>query len=64
MIPGFNAIKPGFWIDLENPWMAGLSDGEVDCPIDGLGLVEIKCPWSGKDMTVGEMIKNKKAKFL
>jgi len=36
--------------------LGGSPDGLVETPNEGLGTLEIKCPWSGRDMTVDEMI--------
>lgn len=48
--------KTGFWLDIYDPWLGGAPDGIVVTPT-GKGFLEIKCPYSGKDMTIQEMIK-------
>ena len=49
-------VKHGFWIDLTDPWLGGSPDGVIETKNEGVGLLEIKCPYTGKDMTVPEMV--------
>ena len=36
--------------------MGGSPDGLIETIDEGLGVLEIKCPWKGKDKTIQEMV--------
>ena len=44
----------GFFIDLTDPFLGASPDGLVSCLCHGEGLVEIKCPWTYRDLTIAE----------
>ena len=51
----------GLFVSLDNPWLAGTPDGLVNDPNDdtskSLGLVEIKNPYSARNLTLEEAMK-------
>lgn len=60
--PNLTVEACGLFVSLENPWLAGTPDGLVHDPSDDssqpLGLVEIKNPYSARNLTLGEAIKS------
>ena len=50
-------MKVGFVIDAEQPWLGCSPDGYV---AEQSRLLEIKCPFNGKSMTLSEMLKTVK----
>jgi hypothetical protein len=61
---GYKVTTTGFWIDIKDPWLGGSPDGLVATPNEGKGIIEIKCPYSGKDLDFKEMIDTKKSFYL
>jgi len=51
--------KSGFHICKNMPFLGASPDGCVLCDCHGKGVVEIKCPFSGKEMTVRELMQGK-----
>ena len=49
--------KPGLFIDIENPFIGASPDGLVSCSCHESGLLEIKCPWSSRNLTITEFAK-------
>lgn len=41
---GNKVQRTGFWVSDECNWLGSSPDGLTSCPLDGDGLVEIKCP--------------------
>jgi len=56
---GYIVKDTGFWVDVEHSWMGGSPDGMVSTPDDGDGTLEIKCPYSCKEMGREEMLAKK-----
>lgn len=53
--PMSNITKSGLWIDLTRGWLACSPDGLVlDQDKNLVGILEIKCPYSAREMTVHE----------
>ena len=50
----FKVEKTGFFIDTEHPFIGASPDGLVDCKCHGAGLLEIKCPWTYRQMSIQE----------
>ena len=51
-------------VDKKFPWIGGIPDGLIKTPNEGEGILEIKCPYKGKDMKISEMIANFKTFYL
>lgn len=56
-------IEPcGLYIDVENPWLGASPDGIIvkgmpaGVESNAKGLVEMKCPYSGRDLTAEKAI--------
>jgi len=49
--PSLKVIQSGIWIDTVMSWLATSPDGLVYDKDELVGLLEIKCPFSAKDMT-------------
>ena len=61
---GNTVEETGFWVHTEYAWMGGSPDGIVTDKTTGQkGLLEIKCPFSARNMTIDEYI-NKKGSYL
>ncbi len=59
--PNLKVEKCGLFVSLENPWLASSPDGVVYDPDDSiqpLGIIEIKNPYSLRQLTLAESIKN------
>ena len=55
---GCTVVKSGVWIDIERGWLAASPDGLVlNSNGELVGIIEIKCPFSAKDMTPLEAAK-------
>lgn len=48
----FQCKKSGLHISLEHPYLAASPDGLVNCTCCGEGVVEIKCPFNGREQSV------------
>ena len=48
----------GLIINPELPWIGASPDGAVTCACHGPGILEIKCPFSAKDRTLRECVKD------
>ena len=44
-------IHSGLWIDIERGWLASSPDGLIYNQNELVGILEIKCPYSARDMT-------------
>lgn len=54
-VTGNHVEETGFWIQQEFPWLGATPDGLVfDMKNEEKGLLEIKCPFSAKGMTIEE----------
>ena len=49
-----SVIEGRFFIDLSNPFLGASPDGLVHCLCHGKGLLEIKCPWTYRGLTISE----------
>ena len=62
---GNEVEETGFWIRCEYPWLGGSPDGIViDKNTGKKGLLEIKCPYSARYLTIREYIIEKKNAYL
>lgn len=62
---GNQVEETGFWIRCEYPWLGGSPDGIVTDKATGKrGLLEVKCPYSAKHLTIREYIIEKKTAYL
>jgi len=60
---GHEVLETGFWTRSDYPWLGGSPDGiVVDKTLGQKGLLEIKCPYSARTMTIKEYISEKKSK--
>lgn len=53
----FKVDQCGFFICQENPHLGSTPDSLVSCSCHGLGVVEVKCPYCAKDLSVSEAAK-------
>ncbi|XP_049519692.1 uncharacterized protein LOC125944013 [Dermacentor silvarum] len=51
----FKCVVSGLQISQEQPFLAATPDGLISCTCCGDGVLEIKCPYNGRDKTVGEL---------
>ena len=51
---GFKIVRCGFFISVESPHLGCSPDGLVFCTCHGLGIVEFKCPYSARNITVND----------
>jgi len=49
--PTLKVVCSGLWIDIERSWLASSPDGLVYDQDELLGVLEIKCPFSAREMT-------------
>ncbi len=47
---GFVVTPCDFFVDQETSYIGASPDALVECTCCGLGVVEIECPWCGKDV--------------
>ena len=59
----FIVVEPGFYIDIDNPFIGASPDGLVNCSCHEPGLLEIKCPWTFRALTI-EVYTSKKDSCL
>ena len=50
----FIVTEPGFFIDINFPFIGASPDGLINCSCHDPGVLEIKCPWSARDLTIKE----------
>ena len=50
----FKVVETGFHIDLKYSFLGATPDGLVDCRCHGPGVLEIKCPWTHRALSVKE----------
>ncbi|XP_041472362.1 uncharacterized protein LOC121421662 [Lytechinus variegatus] len=49
----------GLRLDAERHWLGASADGLVECSCHGKGVIEIKCPYSARNMSTDEYLKSK-----
>ena len=47
-------LEPGFFIDMKFPFLGASPDGIVSCQCHKPGLLEIKCPWTFRGLSIAE----------
>lgn len=57
--PLFELQWSGLVLDTENPFIGASPDGIISCSCCGKGLVEVKCPFSCRDKSFSEAVKEK-----
>ena len=57
--PLFELQKSGLVLDTENPFIGASPDGIISCSCCGKGVVEVKCPFSCRDKSFSEAVKEK-----
>ena len=50
----FRVAPCGFFISVDSPHLGASPDGLVSCDCHGLGIVEVKCPYSARNITVDD----------
>lgn len=53
----FKIFSTGTKINPKWPWLSASDDGRISCDCHGEGIIEIKCPWSVKDLKIGQIDK-------
>ena len=51
--------ESGFVVNLDHPFIGASPDGVVSCECHGVGLLEIKCPWTNRGCTIDQYSKMK-----
>ena len=46
--------RTGLWVSTVQPYIAASPDSLVSCSCCGSGCVEVKCPWTAREMTISE----------
>ena len=59
--PDFQVEKSGLIISKLRPYLAGSPDGLIKLSTLDYGVLEIKCPYNGKDLTIEEMVNDLKS---
>ena len=54
----FKVTPCGFFISVDSPHLGASPDSLVSCTCHGLGIVEIKCPYSARNTTVNDAADN------
>lgn len=54
----FVVKEGGLFIDLDNPIIGASPDALVSCSCHEPGILEVKCPWSGREQTINEFAEN------
>lgn len=57
----FQCATAGLHISVEKPFLAATPDGLVTCSCCGEGVLEVKCPYNGRNGTVKELALSKSA---
>ena len=57
--PLFELQKSGLVLDTENPFIGASPDGIISYSCCGKGVVEVKCPFSCRDKSFSEAVKEK-----
>ena len=52
----FSCTTSGVYISAAYPFLGATPDGILSCQCCGLGVLEIKCPWSSRDLDISEYI--------
>ena len=55
----FELKKCGLVLDSENPFIGASPDGIISCSCCGEGVVEVKCPFSCRDKSFDEAVKDR-----
>jgi len=50
--------QTGFRLCMENPWLGASPDGIIRCSCHGEGVLEVKCPYSLRDLSLSDMIQH------
>ena len=50
----FEVVKSGLWVSVTDPHLGASPDGLVRCSCCGDGILEVKCPFTLQDSTIGE----------
>ena len=51
--------ETGFWVNVKDPWMGGAPDGIIKTKYEGIGFLEIKCPYNKRDYSIKQIIEEK-----
>ena len=57
----FHVREGGLFIKPINPILGASPDGLVNCSCHDPGILEIKCPWSARDLSIKEFVETKKS---
>ena len=57
----FTVREGGLFINPVSPILGASPDGLVNCSCHDPGILEIKCPWSARDLTIKEFAEPKKS---
>ena len=57
----FTVREGGLFINPVSPILGASPDGLVNCSCHDPGILEIKCPWSARDLTIKEFAESKKS---
>ena len=57
----FHVREGGLFIKQINPILGASPDGLVNCSCHDPGILEIKCPWSARDLSIKEFVETKKS---
>ena len=55
----FELKSCGLFLDVDNPYIGASPDGIISCSCCGKGVVEVKCPFSCRDISFDLAVKNK-----
>ena len=47
----FSVVKTGLFVSCENPIFGSSPDGIISCECHESGLLEIKCPWTHRQIS-------------
>ena len=52
----FSVAPCGFFISVDSPYLGASPDGLASCTCHGLGIVEVKCPYSARNTTLDDVV--------
>ena len=58
---GFSVQNVGVYVSTETPYVAASPDGCVSCGCCGRGVLEIKCPFKARNLTLDEFLADKQS---
>ena len=61
---GLNIKACGLFVDRKAPYLGASPDALVHCTCCGLGIVEVKCPWSARDAASLEEVAEQQKDFV